>query len=107
MGRRREVISPLGGASSGRGASLAGSRGALVGSAEGAAPLCPPEAVSSRHCLKEGVSKRGQRAVCPLTNPRGLQSERCGWRSPQRWSHKADARCLPRFLMEAPPAARG
>ena len=27
--------------------------------------------------LTESVSKRGQRAVCPLTNPRGLQSQRC------------------------------
>ena len=27
-------------------------------------------------CLKEHVSKRGHRLVCPLTNPRGFQGER-------------------------------
>ena len=27
--------------------------------------------------------------------------------SPQRRYHKTDARCVPRFLIEAPPAARG
>jgi hypothetical protein len=26
-------------------------------------------------CLKEDVSRRGRRAVCPLTNPREFQSE--------------------------------
>ncbi len=71
---------------------------------QGATPLCPPEARLVERFLKECVSSRGQRVGCPLTNTRGLQS---GAVSPQRRSHKGDVRCVPRFLMEAPPAARG
>ncbi len=34
-------------------------------------------------------------------------AERCRLRSPQRCSHKAIARCVPRFSVQRPPAARG
>ncbi len=37
----------------------------------------------------------------PSPKTRGLQSSRCGWRSPHRWFHKTNVRYLPRFLMEA------
>ncbi len=56
-----------------------GSRGTLVGDARVTAP-CPPEAWPSRTVLKEHLSKREQRAGCPLTKPRGLQSKRPGLR---------------------------
>ena len=37
----------------------------------------PAGGLAVERCLKELVSKRGHSAVCPLTNPRELQSERC------------------------------
>ncbi len=74
---------------------------------QGATPSCPPEAVSSDTVGRECVSKRGHRVVCPLTNPRGLQSQRCGVRSPQRWYHKGDIRCLPRFLTGSASGGKG
>ena len=37
----------------------------------------PAGGLAVERYLKESVSKRGHRVVCPLTNPRGLQSERC------------------------------
>ena len=46
------------------------------GGCKGGTPSCPPEARLVGHFLKEHVSKRGQRVGCPLTNPRGFQSER-------------------------------
>ncbi|AMV18753.1 hypothetical protein VT03_12720 [Planctomyces sp. SH-PL14] len=55
---------------------LIGSRGTLVRGCKGENPPCPPEACLVGYRLKESVSKSGQRAVCTLTNPRGLQSER-------------------------------
>ncbi len=60
----------------------------------------PAGGLAVGHRRKEHVSKREQRVGCPLTNPRGLQSERCGGRSPQCWYHKGDIRCVPRFLMK-------
>jgi len=42
----------------------------------GNAPL-PAGGLAVERCLKERVSKRGHGVGCPLTNPRGLQSERC------------------------------
>ena len=54
-----------------------GSRGyPWSGMQGGDAPL-PAGGLAVGRCLKECVSKRGQRVVCPLTNPRGLQFERC------------------------------
>ncbi|AMV19123.1 hypothetical protein VT03_14630 [Planctomyces sp. SH-PL14] len=38
----------------------------------------PAGGLAVERYLKEPVSKRGRRAGCPLTNPRGLQSEWCG-----------------------------
>ncbi len=73
---------------------------------QGAECPLPAGGLSPSRTVEECVSKRGQRAVCPLTNPPGLQSGRSVLRSPQRWYHKGDARCVTRFLMEAPPAAR-
>ncbi len=73
--------------------SRAGSRGTLVGSAEGACVVfgsLPAGGLAVGRCLKECVSKRGQRAGCPLTNPRGFQGERA---SPQRRFHKGGVRC--------------
>ncbi len=68
--------------------------------AGGLARRKPPE--------KEHVSKRGHRVVCPLTNSRGLQSERCGGRGVlNAGTTKEGVRCVPRFLMGVPPAARG
>ncbi|AMV22716.1 hypothetical protein VT03_32780 [Planctomyces sp. SH-PL14] len=40
----------------------------------GNAPLPAGGPLVERY-LKEGVSKRGRRVVCPLTNPPGLQSQ--------------------------------
>ncbi len=51
-----------------------GSGGPLVGDARGHPLLAGGLAVG--RCSKEHVSKRGQRAGCTLTNPRGLQCER-------------------------------
>ncbi len=50
------------------------------------------------------MSKRGQRAGCPLTNPRGFQGERS---SPQRRFHKGDVRCVPRFLDGSASGGKG
>ncbi len=65
---------------------------------------CPPR--PSRREMSEGEHVQA-RTTCrmPLTNPRGLQSERFGLRSSQRRFHKGDIRCVPRFLVEGPPAA--
>ncbi len=41
----------------------------------------PAGGLAVERCLKEGVSRCGQRAGCPLTNPRGLQKRAV---SPQR-----------------------
>ncbi|AMV20000.1 hypothetical protein VT03_19030 [Planctomyces sp. SH-PL14] len=41
---------------------------------QGGNALLPAGGLAVERCLKEFVSKRGQRAVCPLTNRRGLQS---------------------------------
>ena len=43
---------------------------------QGAECLLPAGGLAVEGCLKEWVSKRGQRVVCPLTNPRGFQCER-------------------------------
>jgi len=44
---------------------------------QGGDALLPAGGLAVERCLKEDVSKRGQRAVCPLTNPWGLQSQLC------------------------------
>ncbi len=67
----------------------------------------PAGGLAVERCLKECVSKRGQRVVCPSPNPRGLRSQRCGWRSPQHSYHKADVRSVPWFLMKALSGGRG
>ncbi|AMV19941.1 hypothetical protein VT03_18735 [Planctomyces sp. SH-PL14] len=36
----------------------------------------PAGGLAVERCLKEIVSKRGHRTVCPLTNPQGFQGER-------------------------------
>ncbi|AMV22736.1 hypothetical protein VT03_32880 [Planctomyces sp. SH-PL14] len=36
----------------------------------------PAGGLTVERCLKENVSKRGDRAGCSLTHPRGLQSKR-------------------------------
>ena len=36
----------------------------------------PAGGLAVERCLKAGVSKRGHRAGCPLTNPLWIQSER-------------------------------
>ncbi|AMV19338.1 hypothetical protein VT03_15710 [Planctomyces sp. SH-PL14] len=41
----------------------------------GHTPL-PAGGLAVERCLEECVSKRGHRVGCPLTNPRGFQSER-------------------------------
>ncbi|AMV22101.1 hypothetical protein VT03_29630 [Planctomyces sp. SH-PL14] len=38
--------------------------------------LLPAGGLAVERCLKEMVSKRGQRAVCPHINPPGFRSER-------------------------------
>ena len=43
---------------------------------QGGEALLPAGGLAVERCLMELVSKRGHRAVCPLTNPRGLRSER-------------------------------
>ncbi len=48
------------------------------GECRGATPLCPPEAWPVERCLKESVSKRGQRAVCPPHQPAGI-AKRAVW----------------------------
>ena len=55
---------------------LPGPGGPWWGMQGGHAPL-PAGGLAVERCLKERVSKLGQRVVCPLTNPRGLQSEQC------------------------------
>ncbi len=57
-------------------AALIGSRGTLVRGCRGQNALCPPEACLVERRLKERVSRRGHRVVCPHTNPQGLRSER-------------------------------
>ncbi len=80
-----------------------GSRGTLV-ACEG--PPCPPEA-----CLVEflgrPLSMRGQRAGCPITNPR--VARQAVWLEGvfNRRFPKRGARCVPRFLIEVPPAGKG
>ncbi len=60
---------------------ITGSRGTLVGECRGPVLFFGPLArrrPAVERCLKECVSKRGQRAVCPPSpNPRGLQSQLC------------------------------
>ncbi len=43
----------------------------------------------------------------PPHQPAGIAKPAVYVRSPQRRYHKGDVRCVPRFLMEVPPAARG
>ena len=43
----------------------------------------PAGGLAVERCLKECVSKRGGRVVCPYTTPRGSQSQRCRGRSLQ------------------------
>ncbi len=75
-------------------------------SAEGQRPFARRRPLVGR-CLKESLSKRGQRAVCPSPTRGDSKASGVVGGSPQRWSHKADARCVPRFLTGVPPAARG
>ncbi len=77
------------------------------GGCKGATPSAPPEAVSSGHHRKEHVSSCGQRVVCPLTNPRGLQSRRCIVRSPHRRFLQSGHPLLTTVPHGRPPAARG
>jgi len=46
------------------------------GGMQGGNALLPAGGLAIENCLKEDVSKRGRRAGCPITNPRGIQSER-------------------------------
>ncbi len=91
---------------------LAGVQGVpLVGSAEGPVLFFWPFARRrpGRREMSEGVSVQA-RTTCRMPpspirgdcNASGVFSG-----SPQRWYHKGSIRCLPRFLMEVPPAARG
>ncbi len=62
---------------------------------------CAPEAWPSRTIGRSTCPTLDDVSYAPLTNPRGLPSERCIWRRGlQRRSHKGDVRCLPRFLVE-------
>jgi hypothetical protein len=72
----------------------------------------PAGGLAVERCLKEIVSKRGQRAGCPLTNPRGFRGERrvldagTTKRSPVVY-HGSSWKCLRRQGGETPltPAA--
>ncbi len=59
------------------------------------------------HRRKDCVSSRGQRTVCPLTNPRGLQSERLAGGVLNAGTTKRTSVAEQRFLTGLPPAARG
>ena len=82
---------------------LTGSRGTLVGSAEGQRPFARRR--PSRREISEG-DRVQSRTPCWMPPHQPAASAERVW-SPQRRSHKEDIRCLPRFLIEVPPAARG
>ena len=44
----------------------------------------PAGGLAVERCLKEGVSRRGHRVGCPLTNPLHLQSKSCGVKESSR-----------------------
>ena len=67
----------------------------------------PAGGLAVERCLKEYLSNFDKRAECPLTNLREFKASGVDEGSHQRRFHKGDIRCLPRFLTEAPPAARG
>ncbi|AMV18490.1 hypothetical protein VT03_11405 [Planctomyces sp. SH-PL14] len=66
-------------------------------------PPLPAGGLAVERCLKEGVSKRGQRAGCPLTSSpaRGANS---GW---ARFSVRAFAKCVPKILRLSGLRVRG
>ncbi len=77
--------------------------------ARGHTPLPAGGLLAVERCL-EGVSisSRGQRARIPLTNPRGLQSERVQVESVlNAGTTKRTPRRVPRLLIELPSPARG
>ena len=80
-----------------------GSRGTLVGSAEGQRPFARRRL--SRREMSEGGRVQA-RTPCrmPSHQPAGIVRRTV---NRQRRLHKRDVRCLPRFLTGVPPAARG
>ncbi len=79
---------------------LTGARGYPGGEVQRGNALASPEVVSSETSGRSACPGRGYRVACPLTNPRGLQSERCRLRESSTLVPQRNVRCLPRFLME-------
>ncbi len=80
-----------------------GSRGTLVGSAEGQRPFARRR--PGRREMSEGARVQA-RTPCrmPPHQPAGIAGRAV---SPQRRFHKGDVRCLPRFLMESASGGKG